>query len=94
MTDRTAETAEIVWKAPPERKPSRAALVVEQLRQRPGEWALIHHEEGLGLLPWWGPIHKSPDFETRFVREKPGEIFGPRDIYARCVVLPPESGES
>lgn len=85
----TAESAGIVWKAPPERKPSRVVQVAAQLRTRPGEWALIHHEEGLGFMPWWGPLHELPDFELRFVWEKPGVILGPRDIYARYLGTPP-----
>jgi hypothetical protein len=93
MAEPTAEKAQVVWKAPPERKPSRAAQVAAQLRERPGEWALIHHEEGLGFLPWWSPIHQSPDFEMRFVWENPRVLFGPRDIYARYVRTPPGASD-
>lgn len=83
------ESGDLIWKAPPERKASRVARVATELRARPGEWALIHHEEGLGFMPWWGPLHESPDFETRFDRKTQGALFGPRDIYARYVGTPP-----
>lgn len=87
------ETDAVVWQDPPSRPPSRLAGVRAQLEARPGKWALIASEQGIGILPWWGPLHESDEFETRFVWKQPGVIFGPRDIYARKRPLPPATSE-
>lgn len=70
------------WKDPPTPQPSKADVAAAELRERPGEWALIARETGLIIAPWWMPICRSPFYETKLVH-RDRLMFGDRDVYAR-----------
>ena len=77
-------SVDLVWKNPPAREPRKVDLVAAQLRARPGEWARIDSGP-IRLFPWWAPLYNSDEFEVRFVRHNPNELFGPSDVYVRAV---------
>lgn len=86
MSDKDAQKESLVtWVDPPEPRPSKAALVAEELKERPNTWALIDTtSEGLNLGVWWTPLYNSSDFEVLMIRKGPG-LFPANDIYARYI---------
>lgn len=73
------------WKNPPEQLQSDLDIVIEMLKSRPNEWALIDKSNGIKIMPWWGRIHSNSDFELRFVYANPDNHFGAKEVYARFV---------
>lgn len=75
----------IVWKNPPE-STSKVRRVMDQLKSKPGEWAMIESETGsFEMFPWWGPIYDDKEnYEIRY-HKKESRLLSPRDIYARYI---------
>jgi hypothetical protein len=75
-------TARLVWRdPPPDRRVLLTPLMVEELRARPGRWAVVREYRSLTAANGWGRRVKHPaDIELRGVEEPPGSV-----LYARAV---------
>lgn len=74
--------SDIVWQDPPVESETPVEVVARQLRANPGRWALVASVEGIQIMPWYGPLIRDADFETRRV-VKTDTLFGATDIYMR-----------
>lgn len=81
--------SEIIWQDPPTPQPPKVEVIARQLQDSPGKWALIETgSPALAILPWWGPLNRSPRFEVKIVNPT-GAMWmdGTRDIYARYLPI-------
>jgi hypothetical protein len=72
----------------PKTKPSKADLVMKELRTKPNQWAKIAHFTGLMVFPWWSKIRSNSEYEVEVLPTVPTDnpfANGPRDVYARYV---------
>ena len=79
---------DLIWQDPPAKTIRRVDQVAAELDAQPGRWAII--DQGpFSLVTWWGPLANDPRYEIERVPDKPGQLFGPRTIYAPRVASPP-----
>lgn len=83
--ERTSEQL-VVWEDPPPATVPRWHAVYEELKARPGQWALIHTKTDttFHLGAWHTPLISRDDIEHRFCWTANAPIFGrPYKLYAR-----------
>jgi hypothetical protein len=78
--------AELTWQNPPARKKQtytsrpETQAIIDALKSRPGEWALIKKDVSVNTTTWW---KKRPGIEAK--SSTMGKPQGKCDVYARYV---------